>query len=284
GGALGASGVLTLRGSTIADNSAIACGGGVAADQLEISDTRVLGNLLRGGAQTIFDLQALQPQVDKPSGAGIFAKSVKGTRITVANNRIRLPSSVGRRGLLTVTNQGGGIRADSATLVNATVVGNAGSTGCSFANGDQIYYGPQGLGVYAGTLSLEHTTLTDPIVAAHLQTHRSLVTGGFNANPCPLAAGFVPVPQGSVDASSYNFYDGENLSPLGPGDRLVAGTPLLLGALAENGGAVPTAAPGAGSPLIDYIPTANCPTLEDARGVVRPQGPGCDVGAVEAAR
>ncbi|MCZ7526465.1 MAG: hypothetical protein M5U14_08885 [Acidimicrobiia bacterium] len=39
-----------------------------------------------------------------------------------------------------------------------------------------------------------------------------------------------------------------------------------------------------GSPLIDAIPTGHCdPNLpQDQRGVTRPQGPGCDIGATEA--
>jgi hypothetical protein len=39
---------------------------------------------------------------------------------------------------------------------------------------------------------------------------------------------------------------------------------------------------GAGSVLVDAIPIAACLIPADARGVVRPQGAGCDVGAVEA--
>lgn len=56
--------------------------------------------------------------------------------------------------------------------------------------------------------------------------------------------------------------------------------PLLLGALGDNGGPTPTYLPLAGSPLIDAASTPVCrPT--DQRGVARPQGALCDVGAVE---
>jgi hypothetical protein len=40
--------------------------------------------------------------------------------------------------------------------------------------------------------------------------------------------------------------------------------------------------PQAGSVLIDAIPASACPTLEDSNGTARPQGEGCDIGAVEA--
>jgi len=58
----------------------------------------------------------------------------------------------------------------------------------------------------------------------------------------------------------------------------------LLGPLQDNGGAVDTMAPLAGSPAIDQVPAAAaaCPAA-DARGVARPVPAGgtCDIGAVE---
>ena len=56
--------------------------------------------------------------------------------------------------------------------------------------------------------------------------------------------------------------------------------PLLAG-LADNGGGTPTRLPQASSPLVD---AADCVGLTpDQRGVARPQGPRCDIGAVERA-
>jgi hypothetical protein len=55
-----------------------------------------------------------------------------------------------------------------------------------------------------------------------------------------------------------------------------------LGALAMNGGLVPTMALAAGSPALDAVPPGGtaCATT-DARSIVRPQGTGCDIGAFE---
>lgn len=54
-----------------------------------------------------------------------------------------------------------------------------------------------------------------------------------------------------------------------------------LGALADNGGGTPTRLPLAGSPLVD---AADCIGISpDQRGVARPQGPRCDIGALERA-
>jgi len=53
-----------------------------------------------------------------------------------------------------------------------------------------------------------------------------------------------------------------------------------LGPLADNGGPAPTHLPGAASALLDAGVAARCAQI-DQRGVARPQGDGCDVGAVE---
>ncbi len=57
-------------------------------------------------------------------------------------------------------------------------------------------------------------------------------------------------------------------------------TDALLGPLADNGGPTLTHALGAGSPAIDAADAGACPAT-DQRGVARPQGAGCDVGAFE---
>jgi len=59
----------------------------------------------------------------------------------------------------------------------------------------------------------------------------------------------------------------------------VLGADPMLGPLQDNGGPTATRAPLDGSPAIDAA-GASCPA-EDQRGVSRPQGPACDIGAVE---
>lgn len=63
--------------------------------------------------------------------------------------------------------------------------------------------------------------------------------------------------------------------------RLFTGAPLL-GPLQDNGGFAPTRLPGAVGSAIDNADPVACPAV-DQRGVVRPQGWGCDIGAVELA-
>jgi hypothetical protein len=56
---------------------------------------------------------------------------------------------------------------------------------------------------------------------------------------------------------------------------------LALGPLADNGGPTETKALLSGSVAIDVIPPEMREVDEDQRGVTRPQGPACDVGAFE---
>jgi autotransporter-associated beta strand protein len=59
--------------------------------------------------------------------------------------------------------------------------------------------------------------------------------------------------------------------------NLITGDPKL-GALGDHGGAIPSLLPGAGSAAID---AGSCRLADDMRGVARPQGADCDIGAVE---
>jgi uncharacterized repeat protein (TIGR01451 family) len=74
--------------------------------------------------------------------------------------------------------------------------------------------------------------------------------------------------------------DSDSTCNLGATGDLPGEDPLLE-ALADNGGETWTHALGAGSPAIDAIPREICSEDEDQRGVSRPQGLGCDVGAYE---
>jgi hypothetical protein len=54
-----------------------------------------------------------------------------------------------------------------------------------------------------------------------------------------------------------------------------------LGPLQANGGPTQTMAIALTSPARNAIPGAACAVARDQRGVHRPQGPGCDIGAYE---
>lgn len=82
--------------------------------------------------------------------------------------------------------------------------------------------------------------------------------------------------------STDHSLDSDNTCGLtGPGD--LPGVNPLLGPLANNGGPTDTHALLAGSPALDAGNNSNCPPT-DQRGVTRPQGPACDIGAFELAQ
>ena len=73
------------------------------------------------------------------------------------------------------------------------------------------------------------------------------------------------------DANTCGFVHTQSLTNTNP----------LLGPLGDYGGAVPTTPLLPGSPAIDAGDDVTCPAT-DTRGIVRPFGPHCDIGAFEA--
>ena len=93
---------------------------------------------------------------------------------------------------------------------------------------------------------------------------------------------------GTLTTAGYNLIEsttGCTLSGTAPGDLL--NQPAWLGPLADNGGATPTHALLPISPAIEAghpaTPTSELAACEatDQRGLVRPEGPRCDIGAYE---
>ena len=101
----------------------------------------------------------------------------------------------------------------------------------------------------------------------------------------PLGGGTNCGPASDDVSAGYNVADDDSCSLGGTGDQEGVAD-VGLGALGDNGGPTPTMLPQAGSVLLDVIPPADCRTTDaelgtDQRGITRPQGTGCDIGAVE---
>ena len=197
--------------------------------------------------------------------------------------------------------QGGAIYNDSgnqggtanATIVNSTFQGNDASLGTSIGNGGAIY----NKGV-SGNAAMTLTNVTFSGNTANGPNH----FGGAMANQ---GAGAKPVitntifwadqastnPEfhntgGAQPTISYSLVAGSGGSGAGwistfginGGGNLDADP--ALGALAANGGYTRTLLPASASPAIDAANDTVCPAT-DQRGVTRPQGAHCDIGAVE---
>jgi hypothetical protein len=247
GGILSAS-PLTLESTTIVKNVAGGAGGGIASD----GPTTITGSTIDSNASS---------GIGGGISTGPSAHTLVVTNSTVSNN------------------VGGGIGTPandpdaSVTIVNSTVAGNS--------NG-----GPSlGGGIFSSALTtLVYATLVDNtagnfgnLFTTTLESFGSVIARSSGTGNCFT---------GATTSHGYNFSDDDLCKFTDSTDRQNAGDPQL-GPLADNGGPTRTLLPQAGSPLIDAIPIASCESdgaagiTTDQRGVGRPQGAGCDIGAVE---
>ncbi|MGH2957313.1 MAG: choice-of-anchor Q domain-containing protein, partial [Solirubrobacterales bacterium] len=245
---------ITLDGVTVSGNSATGGGGGIASvgggvSNVTISESTIAGN-------------------QAPGGGGIAGQ---GTT-TIENSTISGNSATAGEG--GGISNGSGAPTSVMTVTNSTVSGND-ATG-------------EGGGILSGaTTSLNFTTVAD----------NTTTTGGGGLN-VGGGAGGIPVTLhgtiladntgphedcfGAVTSQGYNLIEsGAACEPIG-GDTTgnVLGQDPLLDPLANSGGPTEThalmtlgsAALNSGGP--------SCPAT-DQRGVLRPQGAGCDMGAFE---
>lgn len=84
---------------------------------------------------------------------------------------------------------------------------------------------------------------------------------------------------GKILSAGYDLDNGTTCQFANTGD--LQSTDPLVADLANNGGSILTAALETGSPAVDHGTNNGCPPT-DARGVSRPIGPTCDIGAFEA--
>lgn len=148
-------------------------------------------------------------------------------------------------------------------LINSTVANNSATT-----SGGGLFNAPGN-----SPLVLTNTTVTSNTAASG-----GNLTGTVVAVNTILAGGPPTNCGNSITSNGHNLEWGNSCGLNGAGD--LPNTNPLLGPLQDNGGPTWTALPGAGSPAIDHGDDGACPAT-DQRGVVRPFGPRCDIGAVE---
>jgi hypothetical protein len=191
---------------------------------------------------------------------------------------------------------GGAISGTNLTLTNSTVVGNAGGTGAAGgSNQGNGGDGGDGGGV-AATGGAQETLTNDTFLGNIARPGAPGFVAGFDGQGGNVF-GFATLRNSifangfAEDTSTANCEgtivgDGFNLnSPAANGcPGAVAPALPMSSTLADNGGPTQTLALFTGSPALDMIPPtgANCPAT-DQRGVTRPQGSACDIGAFELA-
>ncbi len=307
GGGIANGGALTLISSIVMDNTAVAYGGGILSygTLLRLDFSTVSGNEATTGAgggifssnTLTLNNSAVIGNAAASVGGGIY-NNFGGTATlhssTISGNTATMLGSTGggiySAGTLTLNNSavivntaastGGGIRNNGGTLAlnNSTISGNA-------VDGD-------GGGIYhRGTLTLNSSTISGNAASygggIYLEVGDSGTTTLENTVFAGNIAGSGPDCSGSIGSAGYNLIgdtSGCDLTP-GPGD--LTNTDPLLGPLQNNGGSTDTHALLSGSPAIDAGNPAGCtdhlgnPLTTDQRGVPRPQGTACDMGAYE---
>ena len=248
GGGIANSGALTMTRCSISGNAAGQGGGGVShvgSGALSMVDTTISSNEAGGDG-------------GQGDGGGVFNQGrVTLTGCTVSGNE--------------ATGDGGGLAvANSATLVNTTISGNtAAQHGGGIRNNS--------------ALSITHCTLSGNTAAA----------GPAISNAAFVSAIGATVVDGQCDtemSATWNALNidfnvetpGDTCNFTGSNDQVdVTPQDLGLGPLQDNGGPTQTHALDATSVAVDVIDEPMCETENDQRGVARPQGVACDVGAFE---
>jgi len=285
GGALDLHSGSSLAGSTVQENIAltrphdngVAVGGGInATGNLSIEHSSVLGNLAVTEAQK---MEATS------GGGGIFQQMGTLTlrRSTVANNAASALSHTDA-----AEGDGGGVAADTLLVTNSTIAKNTAFADTTDTAGNIATATGGGAGA-------EHVTLVAATIAGNSSRTEgpSIVSlgGGVDVGQdlsltASILAGntaFTGPDCRSTSTTSHGHnlvrHPSDCLPAPKPSD--ITGKPAKLGPLQDNGGPTQTMAIAATSPAFDAIPKAACAVPFDQRGVERPQGPRCDIGAYE---
>ncbi len=231
---------------------------------------RISGSDISGNSATMKGVGAI-------IGGGVVSE---GGAVTISNSTV-----ANNKATATDTSQqsdgAGGVLSDGgpSTLKNVTIASNKDK-----GNGD---FNAGGFNNDGGTGTFVYVTAARNSGGAAA----NLVSSGSVWKPFGSIFALAPHGQkdcllnGTTTASSqgYNFADAKSCGLNGPHDR-THGNPKL-GKLADHGGPGETVALLKGSPLIDFIPRARCPSSikTDERGRPRPDKgePACDVGAYE---
>jgi hypothetical protein len=277
GGGIFNNGTLTLTNSTVSFNSF----GGIAnGGDMTMTNSSVSGNTLAGiwndGMLTVTG-----GTVSKNFGAGIWNNGpLTVTDSTVSGNFDGGGVQNAEEGRLILTNStvsgnvGGGIDNDGTmTLTNSTVSGNMGKSGS----------------IGGGIVNTASLTVISSTVANNSGWGDALYIGGcFPDRECMTTVANTLI-QGdclSSDRAEALTSNGYNIESPGntcgfdqTGDQSGVSAVLLdLQPLANKGGPTQTHAITTDSAAFN---AGTCEVDEDQRGVTRPQGPACDVGAFE---
>jgi hypothetical protein len=258
--------------------------------KLDLADTLFGGNVSAGGYDTSRGGEA-------DGGALYSVTSLALDSATFAGNR-----TLGGRGAVNISgyHDGGAAKGGAVfnrgdlSVTNSTFYSNQALGGEAPSGSNQIYSGDAlGGGIFnQGDAVLVNVTVAEnnvesPGTGAISHPQPGLVAGGgiFTTNGSTIAQNTIV----ANNLSGGNCFgalvdNGNNLSSDSSCQFTASGsfnnTDPMLGSLDDYGGPTPTVALLEGSPAIDHGLAIYCPAT-DQRGVARPAGSGCDIGAFE---
>ncbi len=275
GGMFNNHGTVTISNSTFSDNRALVYGFG--------------GGILNYGTLTISNSIFSDNIADREGGGIENYGPLTISNSTFTDNRARIGAGFGNSGMVTVSNStfsdnranltGGGVY---------NVMGTVEVSNSTFSDNRAHDFG--GGILNNGTLTIGNNNFSGNRV--------DLYGGGI----CNDGNGTLIVSNSTFFGNNANF-DGDGIynrngmvilknSIVGDcfgictdGGGNLGSASAMLGPLQNNGGATDTMMPGPGSPTFDAANDATCAAAPvnnvDQRGVTRPQGGHCDIGAVE---
>ncbi len=278
GGVQTDAGALTVMNSAIVNNATCEHGGGIEMDKgapLTITNSTIANNTAveDGGG------------VRNPSGS----HDITVTNSTISNNT---GGNIGG-----IEADGGNVILTYATVADNTV--NPAIT-CTIVSPESVpktganENKDQGVSPSFAAVTHPANIRTNDTATEHLVSIASVIALPHGGPDCGNFSFPTTQPLAKTTSQGFNFSDDSSCDLTGGTDKQSAGDPNL-GALANNFPLTVTMPPPTrqtrlpltGSPLLDAIPDpgGGCPAVPtittDERSVTRPQGSGCDIGAVE---
>ncbi len=247
GGGIDNFGTLMVTDATVAGNLASHDGGGInneTGGSMSLTNATISGNSAQGGGGI------------KNHG------SMSLTKVTISGNNAQ-----GSGG---IDNDTGG----SMSLTNVTISGNnAGVFGGGIASNTESSTSLTNVTISGNNAGVAGGGIFGAIPGGQapvLQIKNTIVANNLLGGDCSSF---------SITSLGYNLSSDNTCNFVGPGD--LVNTNPLLGPLQNNGGPTLTYALLPGSPAIDAGSPDCPPPATDQRGITRPQGPRCDIGAYE---
>ncbi len=274
GGALyvGAGTIVTVTASTFSGNDA-GYGGAIESNgELQLDYSRLISNTAdtEGGAIWVAqsDTDITYTTIADNGTTGL------GGGISCATNTLSIIHSTLSGNI--ASDRGGAIYSlCNVNLTNSTLSGN---TAQGVGGGGGLYQAGSGFATIAAVTLADNSAAVgggvynDDSAGSAITLQFTLLTNNTNGN-CD---------GGSISSLGYNFASDTNCALAQTGD--VENVVLAVAPLAANGGPTLTRMPVSGNPAVNAIPSASCGFSVDQRDVSRPQGTGCDAGAVEVLR